>query len=137
LLSDPLAESVIIKDVGRRDAGVAILFDVAQKSVITLLPRGGANVPCPARHVVESAFAVDLKGAVGLAVALRVDPLTEPVAIDRVGVGDEGVTVLFDVAQQLVETLLPLVGAPAAAGVPPRRTNPTRMEPLRACDELI
>ena len=42
-------------------------------------------------------MAVGVKGAFGVAWALRRDPLTELVAIDRVGLRDAGVTVAFDV----------------------------------------
>ena len=63
-------------------------------------------------------FAVGVKGAFGVVVALHGDPLTERVAIDRVGRRDAGVTVAFDVVAESAETLLPLVGVgvPCPAG---------------------
>ena len=66
----------------------------------------------------ESVLAVSVKGAFGVDVRCVIDPLTEPVAIDRVGLRDAGVTVAFDVVQESAETLLPLVGAgvPCPAG---------------------
>jgi hypothetical protein len=62
-------------------------------------------------------LAIDLKGASGVVVALRLDPGTERVAIDHVGLRDAGVTVAFYVVQGAAETLLPLVDrVPRPAG---------------------
>jgi hypothetical protein len=100
-----------IDRVGLRDAGVTVAFDVVQESAETFLPLVGLAVPCPSGQVVESALAISLKGAFGAEVALRIDLMTELVAIDRVGHRDAGVTVGFDVARKSTEGLLPLVGA--------------------------
>jgi len=42
-------------------------------------------LPCPARQVLEAAFAVGVKGAFSALHALVIDPLTEPVAVVRAG----------------------------------------------------
>ena len=114
---DPLTELVAIDRVGHRDAGVTVAFDVVQESAETLLPLVGAGVPRPAGQILEPASAVGVKGASAF-VALHIDPRTEPVAIDRVGDRDAGVTVAFDIVLESAETLLPLVGegVPRPAG---------------------
>lgn len=103
-----------------RDAGVTVAFDVFHEPAEALLPLVGEGVPFPAGQVMEPVFAVGIKGAVGMEVALRDHPLTEPIAIDRVGHWDAGVTVAFDVVLESAETLLPLVsaGIPCPAGQP-------------------
>jgi len=68
-------------------------------------------LPCPARHVLESALTLGLKGALGVVVALRVDPRTESAVIDGVGDRDSGVTVAFDVVEKSAEPFLLPVGA--------------------------
>ena len=72
----------------------------------------------PSRQVLKAALAVRLKGAFGVVPALVIDPLAEPVAIDGVARWDASITVGFDVAQELEETLLPHVGegVPCPAG---------------------
>ena len=118
LLIDPLTKPVAIDRVGPRDAGVTVAFDVVLESAETLLPLVGVGSHVQPGRSCESALAVGVKGAFGVAVALRVDPHTERVAIDGVGPRDAGVTVAFDVVQESAETLLPLVGAgvPGPAG---------------------
>ena len=115
---DPPTKPVAIDGVGLRDAGVTVAFDVVQQSAETLLPLVGAGLPCPARQVFESAFAVGVEHAFGVVDALQADPPTESVAIDSVGIRDAGITVAFDVVQELAEPLLPLVddGVPCPAG---------------------
>ena len=67
-------------------------------------------LPCPAGQVLESAFAVGVKGAFGVSEALLCGPRTKRVAIDRAGQWDAGVTGAFDVVQESAEALFPLVG---------------------------
>ncbi len=82
--SDPRAERVAIIGVGPWDAGITVVFDVVLESAEPLLPPVGLGIPCPAGQVLESALAIGLKGAFGVAGALHGDPTTERVAIDRV-----------------------------------------------------
>ena len=58
-----------------------------------------------------------MKGSLGVPVALHVDPLAEPVAIDVVGQRDTGVTVAFDIVQEPAEAFIPLLrmGVPGPA----------------------
>src|SRR5262249_52552929 len=106
----PLTELVaVLRGVGPQDTGITVEVNVVQELTESLLPLCGAGVPCPAGHFLKSAFAVGLKPAVGMEVALVIDPMTELEAMESVGPWDASVTVAFDVAQELVETLLPLV----------------------------
>ena len=43
-------------------------LDILQESAETLLPLVGVGVPCPAGQVLESAFAISVKGAFGVPV---------------------------------------------------------------------
>ena len=99
LITDPRTEPVAIAGIALRDADVTVVCDVVQESPETLLPLVGEGVPCPAGQVFESTLATGLKGAFGVFAALHTDPLTELVAIARVGLRDAGVTVAFDVGQ--------------------------------------
>ena len=67
LVCDPPTEPVAIDLVGRRDPGVTVAFDVVQESAEPLLPLVGEGVPCPAGQGLESALAVGVKGASGVA----------------------------------------------------------------------
>ncbi len=107
LVRDPLTELVAIDGVGRRDAGVTVEFDVVLESAEVLLPLVGVDVPRLAGQFLEPAFAVGVKCAVGVEVALLVDPETEPVTIDRVQVRDARVGVAFDELFQQPEPELP------------------------------
>ena len=66
----------------------------------------------------ESAFAVDVKGALFVALTLMTDPRTEPGAIDGIELWDAGVAVAFDVVEESAEFLLPVVdvGIPCPPG---------------------
>ena len=114
LLSDPRTEPVAIDRVQVRHSGVTVTFDVAQKLAEPLLPPVGTAVPRPAGQVLKSALAVGVKSALGMIDALLDNPRTEPVVIDHIRVRHSGVTLTCDVAQELAEPLLPLVGV----GVP-------------------
>jgi hypothetical protein len=118
LVMDPVAELVAIDGVGPPDVGITVAFDVLDESAEPLLPPLGVRVPGPAGQVLESTLPIGLKGAFGPVLALLLDPRTEPVAVDRVGLRDPSVTVAFDVVQQLAEPLLPPrgVGVPYPAG---------------------
>jgi hypothetical protein len=70
-------------------------------------PRG---IPRPARQVLKSALAVRVKDAFAVPGPLLAHPETQVEAIDLVGLGDSGVTLAFDVAQEMAETLLPTIG---------------------------
>ena len=110
LLYDPPTEPVAIDRVGHRDTGITVALDVIQEPAESFLPSVGTGVPGPAGQFLESLLTVGVEGAVGVIPALYVDPLTEPVAIDRVGVQDAGVTVALDIVHESAETLLPQVG---------------------------
>jgi hypothetical protein len=75
-------------------------------------------LPCPPGQLLEPVLAIGVKDAFGVDDPLVADPITEVVAIDGVGVRDAGVTVAFDVTQQLAEAFLPTVGdaVPCPAG---------------------
>jgi hypothetical protein len=77
----------------------------------TFLPQVGDCVPCPAGQVLESAFAIGLKGAFGMENALLTDPSAKLKAIDAVVPRDSCVTMAFDVVQKSAEPFLLPVGA--------------------------
>ena len=64
---DPLPERVAVERVSHRDAGVTMAFDVFQEPLEALLPLVGTEVPRPAGQLLESAFAIGVKGAYGVA----------------------------------------------------------------------
>ena len=70
LTVDPRAEPVAIDRVSLRHPCVTVAFHVVEESGETLLPLVGEGVPCPARQVLESLFAVSVKGAPVVVVAL-------------------------------------------------------------------
>src|SRR6516225_9326602 len=112
----PRTERVAVDRVGLRDAGMTVALDVLQEPSETLLPPVGPRVPVPAGQVLKTVLTVGFKG--GAPHALIADPLTELVVVGRVGVRHAGVTVAFDVKQESLESLLPLVGLaiPGPAG---------------------
>ena len=83
-------------------------FDVFEEPLEPLLPFVGKEVPSPAGQVLEPAFAVRVKLPLSVKRALCTDPRTERVAVDRVGLRDAGVTMVFGVVEELAKTLLPL-----------------------------
>ena len=118
LIVDPMTELVAIERVGRRDASVTVAFDICLELVETLLPQVGFGVPCPAGHVLESAFAIGLKGALTMVSALRTGPHAKLIAADRAGHRHAGITLVLDVFDESAEPFLPLVGlgVPCPAG---------------------
>src|ERR1700676_3766266 len=90
---------------------MTIVFDVLQESTETFFPPVGIRIPTPAWQVFKSALAVRVKGAVGVFVALRVDPFAKLVAIDGIGHRDPSVVVIFDVVPESGEAILPFVDA--------------------------
>ncbi len=118
LRHDPPTEPVAIDGIALGDAGVTMLCDVFLESAETLCPVVAERVPCPADQVFESALPIRIEGSLGVFVALHTNPLTELVAIDRVGLRDAGMTVASDVARKSPETILPVVGegVPRPAG---------------------
>ena len=83
LLNDPPPEPEAIDDVGRWDAGIAVVLDVFLETTEPLFPVVGVT-PCPAVHRFESVLTVGLKAAFGAELALHHDPLAEREAIDDV-----------------------------------------------------
>ena len=73
----------------------------------------------------------------GVVPALNVEPLTDRLAIDRVGHWDAGVTMAFDVVQEPVEPFLPLVGlgVPCPAGQVLEPASTIGLEAL--CSEFL
>ena len=110
LTCDPGAEPVAIDGAGRGDACVTVEFDVLDEPGETFLPLVGECVPRPAGQLVEPPLAIGAQDAFGVLGALLDDPSTEPVATNRIGRGNVGVAVDFDVVQQSAKTVLPLVG---------------------------
>ena len=113
-----MTELVSIYGVRKRDSGVTVAFNVAQDLAESLAPTVGDGVPCPARHLLETTFAIGSKATFGAESTLRSGPLTEPVAIYLQRFRDAGLAVLFDVTQEMAEPFLPLVsaGIPAPSG---------------------
>ena len=103
---------------GRGNASVTVEFDVRDEPGETLLPLVGDWIPGPAGQLLKPPFAFGLESAFSAEAAYILDPLTQPVAVDGVRRGNAGVTVAFDVVQQLAEAFLPLVstGVPCPAG---------------------
>jgi hypothetical protein len=117
----PLTEFVAIGDVRLRDSGITVALDIVRELPETFLPTVGAGSPGPAGQRLELAHAIVVKSAFGVPVALRDDPHTEPLAVDRVELWHPRVPVLFDVAQKVVEILLPLFGnQPRLSALPSR-----------------
>ena len=74
LISSPPAERVAIDIVGIRYAGMPVGLDIVQQSAVALLPLDGVGIPCPAVQFLEPVFAIGVKGAFGVAIALHADP---------------------------------------------------------------
>ena len=87
-----------------------MLLDVIEEPAKTFLPQLTARVPHPAGQFPKALCTVGPKAAMVVVEALRVDPATEPVAVDDVRVSGAGVTVKFDKPFQQPEPELPRRG---------------------------
>ena len=111
LIGHPRAELVaIVCYVGLWYTSVTVVFDVVQESAEALFPLVDLALPCPAVQFLKPVFAVGIKGACGVPLALRLDPRAQVTIVGLVRLRDIGITVAFDVVQESAETFLPLVG---------------------------
>ena len=79
------------------DASVTVEVNVLEQLAETFFPLVGGRVPRPAREVLELPFAIRLKAALRVEMALSDHPRTEAIAVNLVSHRDLSVTVQCDV----------------------------------------